>query len=318
MMRLSVAVVFVATMLSVSAASAQDKVTYGSAIKLSPVYYLPILAAQEKDIFKKNGLNVDWIPSKSGPDFQRNLAGSIVEIGSSTGGTDIPAISRGVPAIIVANLQPKDGFAVWVSSGSRFHRPQDLKGAKLGVSRLSGVEHAYGLLAAKQLGLGSDIQFIGTGGVRESLAVLVTGSIDGVILNPQNLIELKLQGKVRQLLSIADYLPKPWLSYTITASKAMVEKRPDVVRRTLNSLFEANRFIMSAQGKPWTIAKMKEENKYSEQGSQEVYTTLNLSTDGKMDRHAVENLTNFMTEFGLIKAGEVAKVDTLFTDQFIR
>ena len=317
-MRLSVVIGFVATLLSVSDASAQDAVKYGSAIKLSPVYYLPILAGQEKGIFKKNRLDVDWIPSESGPDLQRNIAGSIVQLGSSTGGTDIPAISRGVPAIIVANLQPKDGFAIWVSSNSRIQKPMDLKGAKLGVSRLSGVEHAYGLLAAKQLGLGNDIQFIGTGGVRESLAVLVTGSVDGVILNPQNLMELKLQGKVREIAPIVNYLPSPWLSYTITASKALVEKRPDVVERTLKSLFEANRYIMSAEGKPWTIAKMKEMNKYSDQGAEEVYTTLNLSPDGKMDKAAVQNLSNFMTEYGLMQAGEVAKIDALFTDQFVR
>ena len=74
-------------------------------------------------------------------------------MGSSNGGTDIPAISRGVPAVITANLQQRDGFAFWVLTNSRIKTPQDLKGAKIGVSRLSGVEHAYGLLAVKHLGL---------------------------------------------------------------------------------------------------------------------------------------------------------------------
>src|SRR5436190_6823464 len=218
-MRGFIAAVLISYVLSVSAASAQDRVRYGSAIKLSPVYYLPILAAQEKWLFAKNGVAVEWIPSESGPDMMRNFASATIDMGSSNGGTDIPAISRGVPAIITANLQPHDGFAFWVLTNSRIKAPADLKGAKLGVSRLSGVEHAYGLVAAKRLGLSSDVGFIGTGGIRESLAILVTGSIDAVILNPQNLIELKLQGKVRQLLPIADFLPKPWFSYSITTSK---------------------------------------------------------------------------------------------------
>jgi ABC-type nitrate/sulfonate/bicarbonate transport system substrate-binding protein len=317
-MRTSVTMALVVCTLSASAAPAQDRVRYGSAIKLSPVFYLPILAAQEKGIFGKNSVAVEWIPSESGPDMMRNFASSTIDMGSSTGGTDIPAITRGVPAIITANLQPRDGFAFWVASNSRFKAPQDLKGAKLGVSRLSGVEHAYGLLATKQLGLSNEVQFIGTGGVRESLAILVTGNVDGVILNPQNLIDLKLQGKVRELLSIAGYLPRPWFSYSITASKVMVERRPDVVARTLNSLFEANRFIASADGRPWAIAKMREMNKYSDEGAQEVYTTLNLSPDGKIDKAAVQNAINFMTEYGLMKVDEGTSIDTVFTDRFIR
>jgi NitT/TauT family transport system substrate-binding protein len=323
MMRLSAAIGIALFVLSSLGASAQDTikqdtVKYGSAIKLSPVYYLPVLAAQERGIFKKNGINVEWVPSESGPDFQRNIASSVVQMGSSTGGNDIPAISRGVQATIVASLQPTDGFAVWVASNSRFKTPQDLKGARLGVSRLSGLEHAYGLVAAKKLGLTGDIRFIGTGGVRESLAVLVTGSIDGVILNPQNLIELKLQGRVRELFPIAGYLPKPWLFYTITASRSLVERRPDVVDRTVKSVLEANRFIMSTDGRPWAIAKMKEMNRYSDEGAQEVYATLNLSPDGKIGTEAVQNLMNFMTEYGLMKSGEATNVDALFTDRFVR
>ena len=318
MMIRSIAVALVACALSAATASAQDRVRYGSAIKLSPVFYLPILAAQEKGIFSKNNVAVEWVPSENGPDMMRNFASGTIDMGSSTGGTDIPAISRGVPAIITANLQPRDGFAFWVLTNSRFKTPQDLKSAKLGVSRLSGVEHAYGLLAAKQLGLSNDIHFIGTGGVRESLAILVTGSVDGVILNPQNLIELKLQGKVRELLSVASFLPRPWFSYSITTAKAMIERRPEVVARTLSALFEANRFIASADGKSWAIAKMKEMNRYSEEGAQEVYITLNLSPDGKTDKAAVQNAINFMTEYGLMKAGEAASIDTVYTDRFIR
>jgi ABC-type nitrate/sulfonate/bicarbonate transport system substrate-binding protein len=317
-MRGAITAVFVLCVLSVSAVSAQDRVRYGSAVKLSPVYYLPILAAQEKGMFAKHGVAVEWIPSESGPDMMRNFASATIDMGSSNGGTDIPAISRGVPAIITANLQPRDGFAFWVLTNSRIKTSQDLKGAKLGVSRLSGVEHAYGLLAAKQLGLSNDVSFIGTGGIRESLAILVTGNVDGVILNPQNVIELKLQGKIRELVPIADFLPKPWFSYSITTAKAMVERRPDVVARTQRSLFEANRFIESAEGKPWAMAKMREMNGYSAEGAEEIYATLNLSPDGKIDKAAVRNAINFMTEYGLMKPGEATAIDTVFTDRFVR
>src|SRR5215475_5986537 len=113
MMIRSIAVALVACALSAATASAQERVRYGSAIKLSPVFYLPILAAQEKGLFSKSNVAVEWVPSESGPDMMRNSASGTIDMGSTTGGTDIPAISPGVLAIMTPNLQPRDGFAFW-------------------------------------------------------------------------------------------------------------------------------------------------------------------------------------------------------------
>src|SRR5215469_710090 len=193
----------IAAVLSVGTAHAQEKINYGTAIKFSPIYLLPVLAAQEEGFFQKNGLDVTWVPAQSGPDMQRDIATGAVQIGSSNGATDIPAMAKGVPSIIIAGLQPTDDFAVWVASNSRFQKPADLKGAKIGVSRLGGAEHAYGRLVARGLGLESDIQFVSTGGVQESVAVLTTGGIDGVVLSPNQMMNLLLQGRVKQLVQLA-------------------------------------------------------------------------------------------------------------------
>lgn len=299
-------------------ASAQEKIVYGTAIKFSPVYYLPVLAAQEKGYFKQNGLDVEWVPSQSGPDMQRDLATGAVQIGSSNAGTDIPATAKGVPSVIVANLQPTDDFAVWVSATSRFQKPEDLKGAKIGVSRLGGAEHAYGRLVARGLGLEKDIQFVSTGGVQESVAVLTTGGIDGVVLSPNQMMDLLLQGKVRSLVTLAKYEKQPWLSYTIVASKAFVAKEPDTVKHVLASIWAANRFIMSPEGKPWALAKLKEVSNYSDAAAEKLYALLNLSTDGKFQKQGVQNVVDFMVDYDLLKASDVSSIDSLYTDQFVR
>lgn len=304
--------------LTLGGAHAQEKITYGTAIKFSPIYYLPVLAAQEQGYFKKNGLDVTWAPSQSGPDMQRDIATGTVQIGSSNAGTDIPAIAKGVPAVIVANLQPTDDFAVWVPANSRFQKPADLKGAKIGVSRLAGAEHAYGRLVAKSLGLQNDIQFVSTGGVQESVAVLTTGGIDGVVLSPNQMIDLLLQGRVRQLVALATYQKQPWLSYTIVANKAFIAKEPETVKRILASIWAANGFIMSPEGKPWTLAKLKEVSNYSDAAAERLYSLLNLSRDGKFQKQAVQNVLDFMVEYELLKPSDVTSVDNLFTDQFVR
>jgi ABC-type nitrate/sulfonate/bicarbonate transport system substrate-binding protein len=303
-------------LLNARGVAAQESLKYGSAVKFTPVFYLPVLAAQAKGIFQKNGLDVEWFPARSGGDLQRDFAAGAINIASSTGTADILAIAHGVPSVIVANLQSDDNFAIWVSASSRFHQPQDLKGAKLGVSQLGGAENAYGRLVAERLGLASDVQFVATGGIQESLAILITGGIDGVVLTPSQMINLKLQGKVRDLLQVET--AKPWQAYTITARREFVAKEPDTVRKVVSSIVAANRFIMSDAGRPWAIAKMKEESKYSDDAAAAIYATLSLSQDGKIDRQAIANLTGFMVKYDLLKASQVPPVDTLVSDQFSR
>lgn len=297
---------------------AQEKLKYGSAVKFSPQYYLPVAAAEERGMFKRNGVNLEWFPSNSGTDLQRAFAANAISIASSSAGADLPSIGRGVPIVIIASLQSTDDFAVWVNPKGRVQKPPELKGAKLGVSRFGGLEHAYGQLVARQLGLGKDVQFISTGGIKESLAVLVTGSIDGVVLTPGQMIDLKLQGRVRDMVQVAEYLPKPWAAYTVVARRDFVQKEPDTVRRILRSIIEANRFVMSKEGKPWTIAKMREISNYSAEGAEIIYDTLALSQDGKIERQSMTNLSNFMVEYGLMKKEEVPPMDSIINDQFVR
>ena len=75
---------------------------------------------------------------------------------------------------------------------------------------------------------------------------------------------------------------------------------------------------MSGAGRPWAVATMKEQSKYSDEAANAVYATLSLSPDGKIDRQAVEKRADFMVEYGLLKADEVPPVDTLFTDAVVR
>ena len=296
---------------------ALDKISYGTAVKLSPVYYLPVLAGQDHGIFKKNGLDVEWVPANSGPDFHRALAAGAVQIGSSNSATDIPAIGRGAPSVIVADLQTADNFGIWVSTKGHINTIQDLKGAKIGVSRLSGAEDSYGKLVASKAHI-EGMQYTASGGVQESMALLLTGGIDGVVLTPHQMIDLKLQGKVKEVAEVEKYKPQPWVSYTIVAAKDFVAKQPDVAKRVIHSILEANAYITSPAGKPWALAKMKEISHYSDAAAPAVYDETALSKDGKIDRAAVKNVVDFMVQYNLIKASDVQNVDTLFTDKFVK
>ena len=316
-MKKSILLGMAALLWSAQGAAALDKISYGTAVKLSPVYYLPVLAGQEQGIFKKNGLEVEWVPANSGPDLHRALAAGAVQLGSSNSATDIPAIGRGAPSIIVADLQTADNFGIWVSTKGHINTIKDLKGAKIGVSRLAGAEDSYGKLVASKAGI-EGMQYTATGGVQASMALLITNGIDGVVLTPHQMIDLQLEGKVKEVAEVEKYKPQPWVSYTIIAAKDFVAKQPDVAKRVIRSILEANAFITSAAGKPWAIAKMKEESHYSDAAASAVYAETTLSKDGKIDRGAIKNVVDFMVQYDLIKASDVPNVDALFTDQFVK
>ncbi len=63
---------------------------------------------------------------------------------------------------------------------------------------------------------------------------------------------------------------------------------------------------------------MKEIHHYSDEAAESIYKILSLSPDGKFDKKAVQNVVDFMVNYGLMKPGEVASVDALYTDQFVR
>jgi NitT/TauT family transport system substrate-binding protein len=317
MKKLAILATLLASALAATGASAQDKIRIGSAVQLSPMFYLPITAAQEHGIFKKNGLEVEWTPSQSGADMTRAFAASAIKIAISSPASDTIAIARGVPLSVVASMQSYDDFAIWVSTKGKISKPQDLAGAKIGVSRFGGLEHSYAQLAVKKLSLQNKAQFVSTGGINESLAALVTGSIDAVVLPLQNVLTLQLDGKVRDIADIKSFLPKEWSSYSIVASKDFIANDTDKTKRMVQSLLAANRFVMSAEGKQWALAKMQEMNHYSADGAKTIYERISFSQDGKIDPKAIQNLLDFMSEYEILKKGEVPPIGKVIDDRFV-
>jgi len=299
------------------AAVAQETFKYGSPVN-TPNFYLPVLAAQEQGFFKKNGVKIEWLPSQSGPDMQRAMAAGAIKIASSQTIPDLLSIARGVPLVIVGQMQTYDDFALWVITSGKVKRPEDLKGARIGVSRFGGTEHSYAQLIASKLGYAKDIQFVATGGIRESLAMLTTGGIDAVVLTISNLTDLKLQGRVTEILKVKDYLPKDWLAYTILASRDFVDKDPETARKIVQSLLEANRYLMDKGSKDWAVAKIKEMSGYSTEAAELIYGALDLSTDGKVSKTALDNVAQYMVDHQQLKASEVPGMEKAFTDKLLK
>src|SRR3990172_586483 len=155
-----------------------EKIQLGSAIKLTPAYYLPVVTGDEKGFLKENGLEVEWVPFQSAPDMHRALAGAAMNMGLDTGTGKIQAASRGIPVYTVSDLQHNEGVALYVLPGSPIKGPKDLKGARIGITRPGSTDHANAQFVAKVLGIEKDVKYLGTGGIPQKMAALRAGVID--------------------------------------------------------------------------------------------------------------------------------------------
>lgn len=292
-----------------------EKLKFATATRVVPSYYLPPLAAQEKGIWKKNGLDAEWVPFASAPPLYQAVASGAVAIGLTMSVAQLQAAAAGVPVVIISNLDTTDKFFVWARQESRFKEPRDLKGARLGVARMGSVQHIYGRVVAKAVGLeDKDVGFVASGGIPESLAALKTGAIDAVILSIGPMAELKVKGEVREFSAVENYLPKEWLAHVGFAHRAFVKNSPDIIRKVIKSVLEATEFIRNNPS--WATEKIRLTSGYSSEASRLAYEELSYSRDGKIDPRAVENMRNFTIEYGIVAKEKIPPTAELFTAEF--
>ena len=141
-----------------------QKVRIAPCVRSNPSYTLPFFAAEEKNLWSKNGVEAEWLPMRAGAAMIQAIAAGALDMGICAPLGGILAISRGVPEVIVADLQSPQDWGIFVLSKSPIKGSADLNGAKIGVSRLGGSAHAYGIAVAKALGMEKDIKWVAAGG----------------------------------------------------------------------------------------------------------------------------------------------------------
>ena len=300
----------------IGTSQAVEKMKIGSSTKTSPWYYLPILAAQDAGFWKENGIKAEWVSFRSGGSSIRAMAAGAVNILFTSATTAFRGQSRGVPLIIIAQLRSQNDFSVYVPTASQRKKPADLKGAKIGVSRKGGSEHAYGLAVSRALGVGNEVTFVSTGGIVSSIASLKTGAIDAVVLTPNNMLPLLAAGEVRILLNVVDYTAKPWVHTVVVARIPFVKEKPDTVRRATKAFLKGVDYTMD--NPVWAKAKMKGIGGYDAKSLEFMFTRLKLVRGGKISRKGLTNVRNFLITYGIFGKKRPPTLDEIYTTKFLQ
>jgi ABC-type nitrate/sulfonate/bicarbonate transport system substrate-binding protein len=248
-----------------TAAEKLDKVRFTYA-PLSASGFLWFIA-KDAGLFEKNRLDVDMYFEGASPIMVQSILAGENQLAGGLGPTVVTNVLQGGDVIPVACITHTFTTPMYVQPS--ITSLQQLRGKKVGVSRLGAVSHltADSILRRARVG---DVTIIQTGGIPESMAAVMTGNVDGAMVNPPNNIILREKG-FRELVG-AKQLKEMNLRFPengVMAKRSWAEKNSDAVKRFIKSLAEALKrmhddkdFAMKSLGKytKVTDAKILEES----------------------------------------------------------
>ncbi len=304
-----------ATNLSVSSeALSAEKLKLGTAIKTFPPYYLVMLTAEEKGLWKEMGLDVEWVPFRGSVPLHQAIAARSLFMGMDMGASIIQANSRGLPLVMVQHLVSYQPFYIWVRPGGKIKSVKGLGGAKVGLSRLGSPGEAYARVVLKSLGLEQKVRFVGTGGVPAMGGALKAGAVDAVVTGMGPMIKWKVKGDAKVILNMLDYLPKKWLFPVVFTEKNFMTAQPKKVGKVVKAVLKSVSFILS--NPRWAIEKMKSFQGYSDSTAMMHRNSFRFSRDGKISPEALANVRDILIKYRVISNKTTPPPNDLFTNRF--
>ena len=168
------------TFLCSGASVAQEKIRMG----LSSVSALhsAVWVAEQKGLFRKYGINPEIIVTGQGaaPGVSALLANDI-QILSSAGDALVNAALRGGETLMIAAAVNRGLNRIMVRPDIK--APADLKGRKIGVTRIGAVSHSALLMMLKRWNMApGDFQVLQLGSSPNMLSALDKGGVDGAVM----------------------------------------------------------------------------------------------------------------------------------------
>lgn len=295
---------------------AAEKLRYGLTMKYAMSYAVPPIAAEEKGFWKQEGLEVEVVGFRGTHETILATVGKQIDMGTIETMGAVLAGSAGAALAVVSSMNQEIWWSLYVRTDSPYKKAEELKGKKLSLTSLHDVSGAYGRFLNKVLGL--NLKLVGTGGLVERLAALKAGAVDATVSPPGGVAPLLVKGELREVLNIDDYAPKPFQEYHIYARKDTVDNSPEIVRKGVRGMLKTMNFL--GENRRWAMEKMKEAFRFNEAEAELQYDInfKGVGGQGAIDARRLENVKNFMVEYGLIAKEKAPRMDLLHTNRFVQ
>ncbi|MFB6552468.1 MULTISPECIES: ABC transporter substrate-binding protein [unclassified Streptomyces] len=203
-------------------------------------YGLPYLVADKQGMFKKNRIAVDKVVSSTGGGTTiRLLMSGDLAFADASVNASLQAVQQGSDVKIVGGgtQSVRDGCTL-VRKDAPFKSFEELAGRTIGYTNPGSASEGITRLYVARSGLGQDdFTLKATGGMREGLALLQKGAVDLV----PGVGPLCSDPRFK-VLDTTELVPRFQVTTTITSAK-FAREQPDLVKRFLASLHEANLWV---------------------------------------------------------------------------
>ena len=196
----------------------------------------PLQLAQDRGIFRENGLDVELVHALGNAGPAAVLSGQ-AQILSSGCAEVVSAVAGGAEFVILATTINRMQYVL--AGGPNIPNAESVRGKRLAVSRLGASSHLATKFIVKHLRLDPDrdVEYLQVGNTPERVSALLAGSVDGSILS---IDEGQLIGNQPGMRIIVDMTAEnvPYCGNALVATRQYVRENPEVIRRLTRAVVE--------------------------------------------------------------------------------
>ena len=283
--------------------------------------FIPWALAQQRGYYAKEGLKVTYQTVRGGVDVAVQVGAGNAPIGGGIGDTTIITRAQGVPSKTVAVLGGGAFTQLVVHDGEGINGPQDLKGKTVNVLAYQDTSFysLLGMLASAGLTKNDlDVQAAGPSGIWQQFAA---GKAQAMETTINWALDARNAGAKIRIIRSDTYFPS--MAQAIIASDAMIQKRPDLIRKLVRATVRGMEDIMKegAGVIPDYLAaapSMKGKEAFLRENIALYidYVYKGQAVPGAMDRGRLAQVQKFYVSQGIV--AKESPLDDLYTNQLVQ
>jgi NitT/TauT family transport system substrate-binding protein len=198
--------------------------------------------AQEAGLFKKYNIDHELVFIASSGIVTAALLGGDADMTVTGGIGNVIAYVRGSTDVAFIG-GVKNTMTQTLVAGGNIKKPEDLKGRRIGVSRIGGNSHYFTIQALRRYNMepNRDFSFLQTGGDPETLAALLSGGIEVANLTPPT--DSQAIAKGYHYVVYGPDLKIPYAATAFVTKRSLLAKRGQVVGQYMRAMAETARIM---------------------------------------------------------------------------
>src|SRR5262245_25175922 len=292
-------------LLSIATAARAAESTYKIRIGFPSVAfsYMPYYVAQEKGIFKKYGVESEYIQMRTPIQAQAVINGNINYLTSISNG--ISAAVAGLPLVVVMSFCDTSPWVLVTQK--EINKPQDFIGKTVALSGIRTSPWYFFQAFLKKFEISEkDVSSISTGGTSDSFLALTTNRVVGTVLTPP-FDDKAVSLGYKKFMQLGDLADIPYVG--LVTSQSEIKNNRESVRRTVAAVLDSLAWLRANRAE--STKMIVEKFKVNQGEADNTYATLIklLNKDSRLNLKVARGYLDILRQERPIPADfDIAKV----------